>query len=312
MQTETNTNLSQTLELADKIIQYDNAAKKILANKEIIAHILKECVEEFKEMSVDYIVENCLPESVAVSKKAVHQDHPDKIEALNSEASSIKEQTIYYDIKFKACKPGESPITLIINLEIQKKDNPGYPLVSRGIYYCSRMISEQYGTTFTNNNYDQINKVYSIWIIPNPAQKRQDRILKYQIQERSSSEYAESKEHYDLLQVILLYLGNDNSKENILTMLQILFSKNIPLDSKKERLNKEFNLKIKETLESEVLDMCNLGEYVYEEGINIGKLEQARLTAINLSKSGFSIAEISRFTQIDEKTIEELLKPVAV
>jgi hypothetical protein len=55
------------------------------------------------------------------------------------------EQTIYYDIRFKAYVPGkDEPIMLIINLEIQLDDTPGYPLVKRGFYYCARMISEQY------------------------------------------------------------------------------------------------------------------------------------------------------------------------
>lgn len=29
------------------------------------------------------------------------------------------------------------------NLEAQHKDNPDYPLVSRAIYYCSRLLSKQ-------------------------------------------------------------------------------------------------------------------------------------------------------------------------
>ena len=33
---------------------------------------------------------------------------------------------------------------------------PGYPLIKRGIYYCSRMISAQYGTEFTQSRYADI------------------------------------------------------------------------------------------------------------------------------------------------------------
>ncbi len=54
-------------------------------------------------------------------------------------------------------------IRLIINIEAQNDFYPGYPLIKRGIYYCSRMISAQYGTEFKNSHYENIKKVYSIW-----------------------------------------------------------------------------------------------------------------------------------------------------
>ena len=92
-----------------------------------------------------------------------------QIDCLNSEANAIKDQTVYYDIRFKAYIPNtEEPVQLIINLEIQLNDTPGYPLVTRGFYYCARMISEQYGTIFTGEHYEKLQKVYSIWICPDP------------------------------------------------------------------------------------------------------------------------------------------------
>ena len=101
-----------------------------------------------------------------------------RIDGLNTEANSINEQTVYYDIRFKACLPdSDEPVQLIINLEIQLNDTPGYPLVTRGFYYCARMISEQYGTVFTDEHYEKIQKVYSIWICPDPAKKRKNGIL---------------------------------------------------------------------------------------------------------------------------------------
>lgn len=83
-----------------------------------------------------------------------------RIDGFNTEANAITEQTVYYDIRLKAIIPGNpEPLQLIINLEIQTNDNPGYPLVTRGFYYCARMISEQYGTVFTKEEYDKIQKV---------------------------------------------------------------------------------------------------------------------------------------------------------
>ena len=52
-------------------------------------------------------------------------------------------------------------------------------LVTRGFYYCARMISEQYGTVFTGEHYEKFQKVYSIWICPDPAKKRRNGIFRY-------------------------------------------------------------------------------------------------------------------------------------
>ena len=148
------TNLAQTIDLISDRAKYDECAKKILTYKAIIAWILKSCTKEFSQYSVNFICNNCLKDDAEISKRAVHQDQLDRdeklngdkrIECLNSEANAVKDQTVYYDIRFKAYLPGNiEPIQLIINLEIQLNDTPGYPLVTRGFYYCARMISEQY------------------------------------------------------------------------------------------------------------------------------------------------------------------------
>ena len=59
---------------------------------------------------------------------------------------SVREGTVTYDIRFRAIVPdSEEQIALIINVEDQNDFYPGYPLIKRGIYYCCRMISSQYG-----------------------------------------------------------------------------------------------------------------------------------------------------------------------
>lgn len=142
--------------------------QKLLTYNAVIAWILKSCTKEFSQYSVQFICDNCLTGDIEISQRSVHQDYLDKntrlngnqrIDGLNTEANSINEQTVYYDIRFKACLPdSDEPVQLIINLEIQLNDTPGYPLVTRGFYYCARMISEQYGTVFTDEHYEKIQK----------------------------------------------------------------------------------------------------------------------------------------------------------
>ncbi len=74
---------------------------------------------------------------------------------------SLKESEYTYDQKFKQ---------LYFDLEMQREKSPGYPLVKRGIYYCSRMISRQL-TNLTDADYGVLRPVYSVWIIINDIPK---------------------------------------------------------------------------------------------------------------------------------------------
>ena len=64
------------------------------------------------------------------------------------------EGTVTYDIRFVAEVPVfKREIRLIINIEAQNDFYPGYPIMKRGIYYRSRLISSQYGVEFTDAHY---------------------------------------------------------------------------------------------------------------------------------------------------------------
>ena len=175
------TGLAQAIDIAGNRAKYDECAKKLLSYKAIIAWILKSCTKEFSQYEVQYICDNCLKEEVEVSTHAVKRwDGDERVEGMNTESNSIQEHTIYYDIRLPAFLPESNErVRLILNLEIQLDDTPGYPIVKRGFYYCGRMISEQYGNVFVDEHYEKVEKVYSIWICPDPAKKRKNGIFKY-------------------------------------------------------------------------------------------------------------------------------------
>ncbi len=95
-------------------------------------------------------------------------------------------RVVNYDIRFYATAPASGDlIGLIINVEAQNDFYTGYPLIKRGLYYCSRLISAQYGTEFAEGHYEDIKKVYSIWICMNPPKNRQNSITRYYIAEEN-------------------------------------------------------------------------------------------------------------------------------
>ena len=55
-------------------LSYDKAAKKLLANKQILAQIMKNCVNEYSACSVDEIAEKYIEGTPEVGTVGVHVD----------------------------------------------------------------------------------------------------------------------------------------------------------------------------------------------------------------------------------------------
>lgn len=55
---ESETNIAQVVDITADKAKYDNSVKEILADKQILARILKYTLDEFKEMDIDSIIAN--------------------------------------------------------------------------------------------------------------------------------------------------------------------------------------------------------------------------------------------------------------
>lgn len=309
------TNLAHTIDLAAERARYDECAKKILTYKSVIAWILKYCTEEFSSYTVQFICDNCIKDNAEISKYAVHPDQKDRdirldgemrLDGLNIEANSIKSRTVYYDVRFRAYLPGSrETVQFIINLEIQLCDTPGYPLVMRGVYYCARMVSDQYGTVFTGEHYEKIQKVYSIWICPDPAKKRRNGIFRYHMEETAVLGTSGVKQSdYDLMEIVVLNLG-DAEKESgleVLNLLNVLFSATISPEEKKQRLHEDFHIAMTVDFEGEVDKMCNLSQGLVDFGIEQG-IEQGIETGVE--KKTLSLA---RMMIEEEEPVDKIRK----
>ncbi len=257
--------------------EYDAVCKKLLSEKSVLAKILKECVPEFKTCSTDDIMAKYIKGTPEVSTVAVMPDEtnaPTKIDDASIEDTLETEAKITYDIRFNAIAPGTNePIGLIINIEAQNDYEPGYKIIRRGIYYCSRMISAQHGTVFTESDYDKIRKVYSIWICTNPKPEKQYTISQYRIiEENLVGNSGENIADYDLATVILIRLGKKPKEcgNEIMDFLTTLLNRFISEQEKNMRLRDKYEVKLTNTLMKGVNEMCDLGRGVYYEGVEDG------------------------------------------
>ncbi|MBQ4521989.1 MAG: hypothetical protein IJA10_03445 [Lachnospiraceae bacterium] len=74
------------------------------------------------------------------------------------------------------------------------------------VYYLSRMISSQKNREFTGDDYQNIKKVYSIWICMNVDEvNKRDSITKFSLStENLVGNYFPKKKNYDLMTGILI------------------------------------------------------------------------------------------------------------
>lgn len=267
------TTLSKSIRTTGQNADYDAACKRLLSEKIVLAWIMKNCLEEYRYCSINEIMDKYIEGEPQIAEVPVAPDETNfreasMIKGTQDEDKSMTEGTITYDIRFFATAPKSGElIRLIINVEAQNDFYPGYPLIKRGIYYCSRMISAQYGTEFSASNYGAIKKVYSIWICMNPPKYKENTITEYSVTEKYLVGHAEENiENYDLLSAIMICLGGPEGKNytGILKLLDVLLSSNKTPDEKKEILHNDFDIEMTANLEREVSLMCNLSQGVVD------------------------------------------------
>ena len=308
---EQETLAAQTIETVGTDPRYDESVKRLLANKSILAVILKECVPEFKHCTTREIAEQYIEGEPQIGEVGIAPDETNRsgevIHGLNTEDATLTEGSI----RFYASAPGEDGlIGLIINLEAQNRFNPGYPLLKRAIYYCSRMISAQYGAEFTKSEYGNIKKVYSIWICSNPPKDRRNTITQYSIREEQIvGEAKEEVKNYDLMSAVMICLGEetDRNYSGLLKFLEVLLSDEKTAAAKKTILQNEFNVPMTQTLETEVYQMCNLSQGAIEKGIQKG-MQQGIQQGIGQGREEERIASVRNLMHNLHMTAEDAMK----
>ena len=314
------TTLSESIEIVESKEKYDAACKKMLAEKIILAWIMKYTMSEYREYEVQEIVENYILGEPKVSKTRVLPDETNapKITGVEVGDASLTEGSVTYDIQFRALlpEPGEV-VQMIINIEAQNDFYPGYPLIKRGIYYCGRMISSQYGTVFVDSHYEKIQKVYSIWICMNPPKGRRNTITEYSLTEKNHvGAVKETKEHYDLISAIMICLGgSDGDEADLLSLLDVLLTFEKSASEKKEILEKKYHIPMTREFEGEVEHMCNLSDNVemhaIEKGMQRGLEKSQRMIIKNMLNANEPIVKICLYTQCDEDYVLKIKEDLA-
>ena len=269
-----------------EMLHYDEICKHLLSYKPILARILKECVEEYHDLSYEAI-QACIEPDL----KGAHMH----IIGRNTEDLTIPEAKILYDLLFTAALPKQKEqVALFINIEAQNRDDPSYPLLKRALYDGSRLLAGQKGEQhgFEHSSYGEIKKVYTIWLCFGHAKKKAD---------------------HDVLEVVMVYPGTKRREEEngMMGLLKELFCEGG--EEKGKRLEEKYGIRMTKEMEKEVDRMCNLSQIFVDKGIEKGLVlgeskgkEESNVACVRSLSKHLSI----RYEEaMDLLEIEEALRP---
>ena len=317
------TAIGAALDAAGAKAQYDGHVKRILGNRQVLARILKGASEEFREYSPEEIVGWIEPD-IEIEGTALRPGETGKgkliITGDSTESRIPGEGTKTYDIRFRVYVPGQGSretVKLLMNVEAQKKFYLKYRIVTRGIFYGARMLSEQLDREFTDSEYGKLKKVYSIWICMNAPLHIGNALTEYWIGKRDIiGTMPEKKKNYDKLSVIIICL-NEKSREKggeLHGFLNTLLSPRMNAARKKEVLLRDYGVEMEQEIGEELKRMCNLSEAIEEnamrEGVRKGVRKGISLTKniMRLAGEGKSEEEISALCGVSAKMVREIMK----
>lgn len=312
------TELKNAVRATNEKAQYDESAKRLLGQKSILAHILVKTVDEFKGMKPKEVVPliegkpyiSMVPIEPGLTNRK-SEDGGQRIAGFNSENAEQNEGLIRFDIVFYVrMKDGISQI--IVNIESQKDEPSAYEILNRAVFYVSRLISSQKERDFENSNYNDIKRVYSIWVCMN---MKENIMTHYHLMKEDVIGSYEWKGNLDLINIVMIGLAKElpdhNEMYELHRLLGALLSQKLTADEKLDIIGMEYDIALEENLRKDVSIMCNLSQGIEERGIAIGEergeergkaIGEANII-INMYKKGFTVDQIAAIT---DKSIEEV------
>ena len=342
-----NTEIKNALQAADREAQYDESAKRLLAQKYVLAHILVRTVEEFQGMGIEKVV-SLIEGDPYISKIPVASGLTNKdrnvegkrIVGLNTEAGERSEGLVRFDIIFYV-RMRNGLAQMIINVEAQKDEPGSYQILNRAIFYVSRLISSQKERDFVKSNYNDIKTVYSIWVCMNMPENsmchihlaKEDLIGKHNW-----------KGNLNLVNIVMIGLTNalpqGHNEYGLHRLLCAMFSNELSQQQKMKIMEQEYHIPMEESFKEEVSIMCNLSQGIKEAGIAEGreagiaegreagiaegreagiaegreagivegKQREIEKVILNMHKKGYSLEQIMDATELEEIELKSMIK----
>lgn len=307
--------MKNTIHVTDRDAQYDECAKRLLGQKIILAHILVHAVNEFRGMKAEDVVSyiegdpyiSVVSVDPGMTNRAFEKEG-ERVVGFNSENQELYEGLIRFDVIFYVrMKDGVSQ--MIINIEAQRKEPVEYHILNRAVFYTSRMISSQKERDFTNSNYNDIKRVYSIWVCMNMNKNSLEHI---HLKKDSFINSHNWKGNMELFNIVMIGLSEEvpeaDKKYELHRLLGALLSQTLTVQEKENIMEEEYKIPMEQEMREEVNTMCNLSQGIREDAREEMREEMIVEIVFRMDSQGYTKAQIAGVSALDEKEVEEILK----
>ena len=318
------TEVHNAVTAADQGTQYDESAKRLLGQKSILAQILVRTVDEFKGMNPRYVetliegepyISRIPLEPGLTNQEAMRAKSGQRITGLNTENQEHAEGLVRFDIVFYVrMKDGLSQI--IINVEAQKDEPQRYGILNRAVFYVSRLISSQKERDFENTEYDDIKRVYSIWVCMNMEENSLSHI---HLVKDDLVGYHDWRGKLDLFNIVMIGLAKklpgQGEQYELHRLLGALFAEGLTAGERLNIIKEEYDIPIEQTIEQEVDVMCNLSQGIKEAGIAEGReegREEGRVEGRSEGRAEEIIETGYEFGLSEQDILERLQKKLSI
>lgn len=252
--------------------RYDSVGKSVLKHKEVLANILKYSVLEYSHFTCEEIMSFIDADSI-LADTSIAPDTDTRISGDDPTQSAVKEANMTFDVLFKVLNPDKNAtkrikgqkknIHLHVDVELQGKYNPGYPIEKRGIYNLARMTSSQLEVINAKTNYNILEKSYCIFIcVGNVPRYLWNTVSYYEFTNtKNIGKVKLNPSNYDLMGLVLIRIGEWITEDvtDIIHFLHGIFYNTNEVDSyidfsKNEQFRKELG------------NMAITGEHLIEYG----------------------------------------------
>ena len=206
---------------------------------------------------------------------------------------------------------------ILVNIEAQKDEPSSYYIQNRAVFYACRMVSSQKERDFTGMNYNDIKKVYTIWICMNQKENSLNylHLTNEKLMEKTAIEKAG-----DLIHIILLGLAKNlppyTEKNKLHRLLGALFTNELTADEKISIIESEYNIEAKNELRKDVRKVSGLGESLvesaaeeaWEQGLELGEKQREIKFIISMNEKGYTIEQIADVTEKSREEVEAVLE----
>lgn len=310
-----NTEITNSVDASGEKAQYDSSAKRLLAQKSILAYILVNTVDEFRGMKpVDvekYIEGEPLVGTVPVEPGLTNAEKTDaegqRVIGLNTESTEINEGLVRYDIIFYVrMKNGLSQI--IVNIEAQKDQPKAYPILNRAIFYVSRLISAQKERDFVNSNYGDIKHVFSIFICMNMDFNSLSHI---HMVKDEMLEPCDWEGNLDLMNIVMIGVTNEvpdrDEKYKLHRLIGALLSSRLKEQAKLDIIENEYKIPVSNDFRKEVNTMCNLAEGIEERAIERTQKATSEKFIMSMYNKGYTLDQIADVADISKDDVKSVI-----